>query len=151
LNIRKANENYVDAIVRITDECGLSPWSSDDSRPEIGSGNSIFLVTAKDDGELTGFILGRCVPSVATNSFVAEIYNIGVSPIFRCTGTGSKLVKTFFSNCLETHISEVFLEVRAGNQTAISFYKKHGFKTVGTRRTFYSNPTEDATVMRAIL
>ncbi len=44
---------------------------------------------------------------------------------------------------------ECFLEVRESNLAAQSLYAQCGFEPVGKRRRYYSNPPEDALVMRA--
>ena len=45
--------------------------------------------------------------------------------------------------------SRVFLEVRAGNQAAVTLYRSAGFNEVGMRRGYYRNTegSEDALVM----
>ena len=40
------------------------------------------------------------------------------------------------------------LEVRESNQPAIELYRSLGFVAVGTRRNYYSQPQEDALVLR---
>ena len=42
---------------------------------------------------------------------------------------------------------KVMLEVRKSNAGAINFYLGFGFKIVGDRKNYYSNPLEDAHVM----
>ena len=44
-------------------------------------------------------------------------------------------------------VSRVFLEVRESNATAIRFYERLGFQTVGARKEYYPEPKEDALVM----
>jgi len=41
----------------------------------------------------------------------------------------------------------VLLEVRKSNASAIRFYEGFGFKVLGERKDYYSNPIEDAFVM----
>ena len=40
------------------------------------------------------------------------------------------------------------LEVRESNQAAIELYRSLGFVAVGTRRNYYSQPLEDALLLR---
>ena len=43
---------------------------------------------------------------------------------------------------------DIFLEVRESNQIAISFYKKNNFKEISIRKNYYSEPTENAIIMK---
>ena len=43
---------------------------------------------------------------------------------------------------------EIFLEVRESYTPAIKLYEKCGFERLSVRKNFYSNPTENAIVMR---
>ena len=45
-------------------------------------------------------------------------------------------------------IKDIFLEVRESNQTAINFYKKNKFKEISIRKNYYSEPTENAIIMK---
>ena len=43
---------------------------------------------------------------------------------------------------------DIFLEVRESNERAINFYKKNNFKQISIRKGYYSDPTEDAIIMK---
>ena len=45
-------------------------------------------------------------------------------------------------------IKDIFLEVRESNQTAINFYKKNNFKEISIRKNYYSEPTENAIIVK---
>ena len=45
-------------------------------------------------------------------------------------------------------MKDIFLEVRESNQVAINFYKKNNFKQISIRKGYYSDPTEDAIIMK---
>lgn len=70
-----------------------------------------------------------------------DIITIAVREDFRRSGVGSKLLKSL----LEAK-TELFLEVRESNVNAISFYKKHGFSSVGVRKKYYPDG-ENAIIM----
>ena len=42
------------------------------------------------------------------------------------------------------------LEVRASNVPAIAFYTQMGFQQIALREQYYSNPVEDAMILRRI-
>lgn len=43
---------------------------------------------------------------------------------------------------------DIFLEVRESNQIAINFYKKNNFKAISIRKNYYSEPNENAIIMK---
>ena len=45
-------------------------------------------------------------------------------------------------------IKDIFLEVRESNQVAINFYKKNKFKEISVRKNYYSEPNENAIIMK---
>ena len=56
-------------------------------------------------------------------------------------------MNTVVSESLKRYASRVLLEVRKSNASAIRFYEGFGFKVLGERKDYYSNPIEDAFVM----
>ena len=65
----------------------------------------------------------------------------------RKAGVGTLLVKRLLSLARKKGLSFVTLEVRASNEKAISLYEKCGFKPEGRRKSFYTDPKEDAIIM----
>jgi ribosomal-protein-alanine N-acetyltransferase len=142
--ISKACEEDLRYILKIQAEAGLSPWSLEAYRDEIGKANSIFLTASKGRRRVVGFII-----AVTTNYSEAEILNLGVHLRFRRQGIGTLLLRTALKNALEKQdVKTVWLEVRESNQGAIEYYRKNGFVFSGRRKKFYSNPTEDALLMK---
>ncbi len=76
--------------------------------------------------------------------------------IFVCTdktrqgqGIATKLLAETMA-ALPENITNVVLEVRSQNEKAIGLYNKLGFKKLGIRKNFYSNPADDALVMEYV-
>lgn len=102
--------------------------------------------------DIVGFIVGRIVKGATDEpSFVAEIYNIGVDPKFQRAGFGQDLLDTFVQACLEGDAGQIWLEVRASNVTARTFYERNDFHKISVRKSFYSQPVDDAVIMRKTL
>jgi len=95
--------------------------------------------------KLVGFIIG-----VKTNSEIARIVMLAVSKDYRRQGVGNILLSNFLREVLIKNIKHVELEVNINNNSAIEFYRKHGFEIIDTLIKFYQNG-EDANVMRLIL
>lgn len=74
----------------------------------------------------------------------AHIINLVVLPEFRRQGTARLLL----DDLLSTSVRDVFLEVRETNTAAISLYLSAGFELTGIRKEYYSNPNEDAILMK---
>ena len=77
-----------------------------------------------------------------------EIIDIGIDPLYRGKGIGRLFLGEMLTRWKLEGMTKVFLEVRPSNVVANRLYVKCGFDTVGVRKNYYSNPTEDAVVMR---
>jgi ribosomal-protein-alanine N-acetyltransferase len=95
--------------------------------------------------KIVGFIVG-----IKTNNENARITLLTVINNYRKQGIGSALINQFLKEMSLQNIKEVELEVRVNNDTAIKFYKKHGFKIIETIPRFYLTG-EDACIMRRVL
>jgi ribosomal-protein-alanine acetyltransferase len=92
-----------------------------------------------DRGEtLLGFLVARRVVSEW------ELENIAVAPEVRRKGCGQRLLDALLSHAAETNGDSVFLEVRESNAAARALYHRAGFRQAGQRKSYYTNPTEDA-------
>jgi ribosomal-protein-alanine N-acetyltransferase len=149
--VRRATTNDVRQIEAIATACGLSNWTGNDYISEIDREDSVFYVASSENEIICGFVVGRIIPGVSDEIKSSEIYNIGVDPVKQRKGLGRSLLDAFISESLTRNASEIHLEVRSGNRSAIEFYRKLGFATIGSRKSFYSNPIEDATLMISIL
>jgi [ribosomal protein S18]-alanine N-acetyltransferase len=107
------------------------------------------MLVAVFDHQPVGFMVGRRVAANDEGTFDAEIYNIGVVTRFHRRGIGRKLIDNFFAWATDNKIVNVWLEVRAANSIAANFYKRYGFEEMVTRKGFYSDPVDDAIIMKA--
>ena len=80
-----------------------------------------------------------------------ELLQVAVDRGARRGGVADALMASALRFAESHALGSVFLEVRKGNEAALALYKKHGFEPVRTRKGYYSDPTEDAVVMRARL
>lgn len=76
----------------------------------------------------------------------AEIIDIAVDSEYQRQDIGSKLLFKAIDECMLYGCESITLEVRKSNLGAISFYKKHGFREIGTRKSYYYDG-EDALLM----
>jgi ribosomal-protein-alanine acetyltransferase len=80
-----------------------------------------------------------------------ELENIVVASSARRQGVGNRLLHALLAAARETDSHTVFLEVRESNADARHLYEKAGFEPAGRRKSYYTNPPEDAVLYRLTL
>ena len=139
--IKRLSEENSAAVAKIEKLCFSSPWSEATVSSEIKSGFSDFFGAFSED-DLAGYIGGRTIAGET------EIFNVAVSPEFRRKGIAKALIEKFIGTVREKKTDVIYLEVRASNLAAISLYEKAGFVFCGIRKDYYTNPKENALLMR---
>jgi ribosomal-protein-alanine acetyltransferase len=130
----------IDAVVAIqTASPQSAQWGKADY--DLADRAGTFGWVAENDKQIAGFLVVR----QALDEI--EILNMAVRLEFRRQGIGSKLFDTALQNAYKQGATKVYLEVRASNDPAIEFYKRHGFKMLGRRLQYYADPREDALVL----
>jgi ribosomal-protein-alanine acetyltransferase len=99
-------------------------------------------VTPDQAEGLLGFMVARFLAPEC------ELENIVVSPAARRKGIGKQLLNALLRAASQTNCEFVFLEVRESNHAARAFYESVGFQSTGRRKSYYSNPSEDAVLYR---
>ncbi len=135
-----AGETHLAAIIDIENEAFMPPWSAGSVLGEIGRDETFFAL-AVDGADVLGFVILRYLADEA------ELYQIAVREVHRRRGIADRLLSAAMDDCVSRGAMGIWLEVRRGNNSAIALYKKHGFKTEGRRKNYYSSPVEDAVVM----
>lgn len=131
-----------DAIAEAEEICFSDPWSSG-GIAHFSSCESAFVICAKDEG---GAICGYAIGSFAAGE--GELLRIAVLPDRRRNGLGRAILDKFICLMSFRNVTDLFLEVRASNSSAIELYKSTGFEEYTVRRNYYKNPAEDAVMMR---
>lgn len=134
------DKNCCDGIYEIENECFSAPWSLDSVKSELLNDTAHFLC-AKAEEKIIGYI---GVHEIAGEAYIA---NVAVSEKYRGYGLGNRLLSAAENGAKERGCEFISLEVRKSNETAISIYNKRGYKTVGERKNFYTNPAEDGLIM----
>ena len=139
--IKKLSEENSAAVAEIENLCFSHPWSEETVSSEMKSKFADFFGAFCED-KLTGYIGGRTIAGET------EIFNVAVSPEFRRKGIAKALIEKFIEAVREKETQVIFLEVRTSNLSAISLYEKVGFVFCGIRKDYYSDPKENALLMR---
>lgn len=119
---------------------GTEGWSAESFKSEAAKENGI-VIYAYENSRIIGLICGFFAADEA------EITSVAVDDNYRRRGIGDRLIKSFFERLPKSTVS-IFLEVRESNIPAVLLYKKHGFFPVGMRKNFYSDPIENAILMK---
>jgi len=144
ITIRQADSNDLKSIIALSKKLMEYDFKFDDSmdvhwpisdnallfyREKFASKNDIILI-AVYDREIIGFLIGGLVEPLCYRKIkiLAELEEIVVKETFRNSKIGSKLMAQFFSWCHDKKAERIQVRVSAGNQKAISLYKKIGFK-----------------------
>ncbi len=104
--------------------------------------NSAALFVAEDTGLLVGYAVLWFVAEEA------ELGDLAVLPEIRRLGLGRWILERAMREAGLRGATHMFLEVREGNADARRLYEKSGFETVGARPSYYTEPVEDAILMR---
>lgn len=77
----------------------------------------------------------------------AHITTLAVHPDYRRLGIGQYLLINNIRAARDVGASWMTLEVRVSNEAAQNLYSKYGFKSLGLRKKYYQDNSEDALVL----
>lgn len=119
--------------------CFSAPWS--EKALELYLADGVAFAAVDTSGRVLGY--GGMLPS----GDEGEILNLAVHPDARRQGLGGALLDALLAEASRRGLRCIALEVRVSNLGAIALYRSRGFAVAGTRRRFYTAPTEDAYTM----
>jgi [ribosomal protein S18]-alanine N-acetyltransferase len=146
--IRSATLADLDALVSLEESCFAVPWSRKSFEAEL-HGNSfshLFVISGSGSGEpsensLLAFI---CVWVLFEE---IRFLNLAVHPHVRGQGLAKQLILHALCLGRAQGCCRGMLEVRNSNHMAKQLYEFFKFKEYGRRRSYYTNPDEDAILM----
>ena len=134
ISIKDINEKDIDLCFEL-DSNTLSLWSKKQWANEFKKeGVKVFGVL------LSNLIIGICVFHMVLDE--AQINFFVVNQKYRKKGFGSYLMKYSIKQCEKLNINKIFLEVSSTNITAVKFYSRFDFSTVGIRRNYYKDGSD---------
>jgi ribosomal-protein-alanine N-acetyltransferase len=147
VRIRPMAEGDLAEVMRIA--AGLQPaphWPQSAYLTAIdpaASPRRIALVLAgAQTGEVAGFAVASLIPPQA------ELESIAVAAVSQRCGLGRQLFDALAAELRNAGASEIILEVRDSNAAALAYYRSLGFMKTGRRPSYYTDPVEDAVLMR---
>lgn len=136
-------------VVEIEEECGLSTWGWGAYYAELQNKDLSLMLVARlgrvKEGDQGNSLVGYIAARLSADEL--HINNVAVRHDYRRHGIGSALLRTSLGEGERSGARLALLEVRAGNLTARALYEQCGFRMVGRRPNYYSQPREDAVIM----
>lgn len=148
LAIKPAESRHLDQILEIEQEAFSAPWTRVMFGAEIVGNpfSRLFVATPIDDqGQEEGIVGYLCYWIVFEE---LRLLNLAVKPSWRRQGVARRFVQFALHDAGSQDVERGLLEVRASNVAAQSLYDGFGFREYGSRVDYYSNPVEDAMLMR---
>ena len=145
-NIQLATIENLDALVALEDASFSVPWSRKSFEAEL-EGNQFSRVFIVPHPEFATEI--KVIGYICAWMVFEEIrfLNLAVHPEFRRMGLARHLISQAITTGIEEGCCRGMLEVRSSNQAARNLYESFHFQPYATRKSYYTNPTEDAMLM----
>lgn len=128
-------------LAELDKKCFSVPWSERAFENEINNENAVYKI-ARTEGSKTA---GYCAFWKVLDE--GQITNIAVAPEYRRRHIAYELLGELIKEAAAQGLAVMTLEVRESNRAAIALYERFGFKTVGKRQNYYTNPREAALLM----
>jgi [ribosomal protein S18]-alanine N-acetyltransferase len=142
LGIAEMTEEDLDEVVAIERVSFTSPWPHRLFKETIATPFSVnFVARKRVDNRMVGYANFYLITDEV------QVLNIATAPTFRNKGYGTSLLAYAIERLTERGVRDFYLEVREGNKKAMGIYDKFGFKKIGKRKKYYTEPNEDAIVM----
>ena len=140
LSVKRIEESDLEIIACLEREIFPDPWGMIGLKESLYQNHTVLLGAWLDE-KLVGYVI------FYFSCEEGEIASNAVDESVRRQGVASHLLLELENVCEEKKIEKILLDVRESNETAIEFYKSHGFIEDGLRKNFYTKPTEDAILM----
>ena len=127
--------DYIEQIFNLEKDIFKNSAFSKESTENLVKADNSFIYAYLVGEKVCGYLM------VLDSIDVYEILAIATVEEYRNKGIAQELLD-------KIKTKDIFLEVRESNKKAINFYKKNNFKQISIRKGYYSDPTEDAIIMK---
>lgn len=144
--VRSATIADLNGLVNLEEVCFSVPWSRKSFEAELNGNQFSKILVVPGSGKepeipLLAYI---CVWVIFEE---IRFLNLAVHPQFRRQGLGKELILEAIRIGSNQGCCRGMLEVRHSNHMAKTLYESLYFKEYATRKSYYTNPTEDAILM----
>jgi len=151
ITILPMTEHDLLEVVEIEEQSGLSRWGWAAYYAELQGNNRSLMLIARPRSTEKGSHLVAAYIAARASAGELHINNVAVREPYRRNGIALLLLKQAIEEGKRLGANTAFLEVRSGNLAAQALYQRCGFKPIARRPRYYSDPLEDAVVMRRSL
>ena len=136
ISFNKLSSIEIPSVLSIEEQNSDYPWSQLQFTTSIENSNNLCYCLS-----LNGKMIGYLITMLAGDT--ADILNIGIDSDFKRQGHGTALLNHLIEELRKRNIGEILLEVRAGNKSAIQFYKRQGFEEISVRKNYYTTNSKN--------
>lgn len=129
------NVDYIEQIFNLEKEIFKNSAFNKSYMETLIKADNSFIYTYIIDDKVCGYLM------VLDSIDAYEILAIATIEKYRNKGIAQELLD-------KIKTKDIFLEVRESNQVAINFYKKNKFNQISIRKNYYSEPNENAIIMK---
>ncbi len=129
LQLRPMQTDDLDAIMQIEPTIYSHPWTRGNFSDSLNSGYSAWVMEEK--AEMVGYALMMMVMDEA------HLLNLSIAKHRQKQGLGRYLLEHMVTIAKRHNATNMFLEVRPSNISAISLYENMGFCEISVRRGYY--------------
>ena len=133
--LTSADIDYIEQIFNLEKEIFKSSAFNKSYLDALIKGDNSFIYAYLIDDKVSGYLM------ILDSIDVYEILAIATVEEYRNKGIAQELLD-------KIKTKDIFLEVRESNQVAINFYKKNKFNQISIRKNYYSEPNENAIIMK---
>lgn len=139
-SIRKADISNLDELYNLEIKSNNILLSREILKKDLEDKNSLYVIAINEFNEI--------VSVVGVNILVdhADITMVLTKKDYQNLGIATLLLNDIIKKCKDLNLSNIFLEVRKYNTSAIKLYEKVGFKKISERKNYYLDNSEDALI-----
>jgi ribosomal-protein-alanine N-acetyltransferase len=146
--LRDADSRDFETLWRIDQQCFVPEiaYSQRELATYMSLRGAFTLVAVDPESNIVGFLV-----ATTRRSGVGHVITIDVSTDVRRLGVGSLLIDAAEERLRKQSCHTVSLETAVDNQSALFFYKQHGYFTVKTVPRYYSNGVDALVLQKDLL
>lgn len=139
--IRIMTSDDLEVVSILEKELFSLPWRYDDFKIELEQNEFAHYYVVEEDNKIVGYC------GFWTLYEQAQITTIGVTKDYQGKGIATIMMNKIEEESIKAGCETCSLEVRVSNTVAQNLYKKFGYITINTRKSYYSDNHEDAFLM----
>ena len=142
--MQKLTVDHAEVVFSLQEPGLVSSWSLDNIKNTLKNPYN-FSQGLLRDGALVSF----CLSTIVLDEL--NILHFVTHKDHRRCGLGKFLLSELIKQAKDEGAISSFLEVRKSNLPAFRLYQSLGFSEIAIRSDYYSNPPEDAVVMKLVM